>query len=96
MMIPSEYMIEELKRRDIVLNSSLGKVCEILQSATEGMTIDQMQSMIFDIRSALKGDMAKCGGCIRACVSMLEKKGGCMEGRFQEPLRTKKAWRLDR
>ena len=55
MMIPSEYMIEELKRRDIVLNSSLGKVCEILQSATEGMTIDQMQSMIFDIRSALKG-----------------------------------------
>ena len=41
-------------------------------------------------------NMAKCGGCIRACVSMLEKKGGCMEGRFHEPLRTKKAWRLDR
>ena len=55
MMIPSEYMIEELKRRDIVLNSSLSKVCEILQGATEGMSIDQMQSMIFDIRSALKG-----------------------------------------
>ncbi len=41
-------------------------------------------------------NMAKCGGCIRACVSMLEKKGGCMEGRFREPLRTGKAWRLDR
>ena len=41
-------------------------------------------------------NMAKCGGCIRACVSMLEKKGGCMEGRFQAPLRTKKAWKLDR
>ena len=41
-------------------------------------------------------NMAKCGGCIRACVSVLEKKGGCMEGRFKEPLRTKKAWRLDR
>ena len=41
-------------------------------------------------------NMAKCGGCIRACVSMLEKKGGCMEGRFEKPLRTKKAWRLDR
>ena len=41
-------------------------------------------------------NMAKCGGCIRACVSMLEKKGGCIEGRFKEPLRTKKAWRLDR
>ncbi len=41
-------------------------------------------------------NMAKCGGCIRACVSMLEKKGGCMEDRFKAPLRTKKAWRLDR
>lgn len=41
-------------------------------------------------------NMAKCGGCIRACVSMLEKKGGCMEGRFREPLRTGKAWKLDR
>ena len=41
-------------------------------------------------------NMAKCGGCIRACVSMLEKKGGCMEDRFKEPLRTKKAWKLDR
>ena len=37
-------------------------------------------------------NMAKCGGCIRACVSMLEKKGGCMEGRFKQPLRTGKAW----
>ncbi|MBE7090304.1 MAG: hypothetical protein E7363_00070 [Clostridiales bacterium] len=41
-------------------------------------------------------NMAKCGGCIRACVSMLEKKGGCMEGRFKQPLRTKKAWKMDR
>ena len=41
-------------------------------------------------------NMAKCGGCIRACVSVLEKKGGCMEGRFREPLRTKKAWKMDR
>lgn len=41
-------------------------------------------------------NMAKCGGCIRACVSILEKKGGCMENRLKKPLRTKKAWRLDR
>lgn len=41
-------------------------------------------------------NMAKCGGCIRACVSMLEKKGGCMEKRFEKPLRTGKPWRLDR
>ena len=41
-------------------------------------------------------NMAKCGGCIRGCVSMLEKKGGCMADRFEEPLRTGKAWKLDR
>ena len=41
-------------------------------------------------------NMAKCGGCIRGCVSMLEKKGGCMEGRFKEPLRKGKAWKMDR
>jgi NAD-dependent dihydropyrimidine dehydrogenase PreA subunit len=41
-------------------------------------------------------NMAKCGGCIRACVSMLEKKGGGMEGRFHNPLRTGKAWKMDR
>ena len=41
--------------------------------------------------------MAKCGGCIRACVSMLEKPGGCMHGRFKNPLRTRpKAWKMDR
>ncbi|NLD87487.1 MAG: hypothetical protein GX633_04440 [Clostridiales bacterium] len=39
-------------------------------------------------------NMAKCGGCIRACVSMLERKGSCMEGRFKEPLRTGKPWQL--
>ena len=41
-------------------------------------------------------NMAKCGGCIRACVSMLEKKGGCMAGRFNEPLRTGKPWEMER
>ena len=41
-------------------------------------------------------NMAKCGGCIRGCVSMLEKKGGCMEGRFKEPLRTGKPWKMAR
>lgn len=41
-------------------------------------------------------NMAKCGGCIRACVGMLEKKGGCMHGRFEKPLRTGRAWVMDR
>lgn len=41
-------------------------------------------------------NMAKCGGCIRACVSMLEKKGGCLAGKFEKPLRTKRAWKMDR
>lgn len=41
-------------------------------------------------------NMAKCGGCIRACVSRLEKKDGCLGGRFREPLRTRsKPWKLD-
>ena len=29
-------------------------------------------------------------------VSMLEKKGGCMEHRFKSPLRTGKRWIMDR
>ena len=41
-------------------------------------------------------NMAKCGGCIRACVSMLERRGGCMENRFEKPLRKGKPWKLDR
>ena len=45
------------------------------------------------------GYFAICGarGCIRACVSMLEKPGGCMAERFKKPLRrTGKAWKMDR
>ena len=42
-------------------------------------------------------NMAKCGGCIRGCVSMLEKKGGCLEDKFEQPLRTRKSpWKMDR
>ena len=41
-------------------------------------------------------NMAKCGGCIRGCVSALARKGGCMETRFKKPLRTGKAWKMDR
>ncbi|MBQ9133396.1 MAG: hypothetical protein IJX64_02560 [Clostridia bacterium] len=70
----------------------------------EGITDVANEKEIMKVYTALQKyfpswvgyNMAKCGGCIRACVSMLEAKGGCMEGRFKEPLRTKKAWRLDR
>lgn len=41
-------------------------------------------------------NMAKCGGCIRACVSMLEKEGGCMAKRFKTSLRTGHAWKMER
>ena len=54
-MIPSEYMIEELKRRNEVTNTALGNVVEILKNATENMSLDEMQSMIGDIRAVLKG-----------------------------------------
>ena len=69
-----------------------------------GVTDVANQKQIIKIYTALQKyfpswvgyNMAKCGGCIRACVSILEKKGGCMENRFKAPLRTKKAWKLDR
>lgn len=54
-MIPSEYMIEELRRRNEVTNNALGNVVEILKGASENMSLDQMQNMICDIRQALKG-----------------------------------------
>lgn len=70
----------------------------------EGVTDIANEQEIIKIYTALQKyfpswvgyNMAKCGGCIRACVSALEKKGGCLEGRFKNPLRTKKPWRLDR
>lgn len=70
----------------------------------EGVTNEANEKEVMKVYTALEKyfpswvgyNMAKCGGCIRACVSVLEKKGGCMEGRFEKPLRTGKAWRMDR
>ena len=70
----------------------------------EGVTNDANEKEVMKVYTALEKyfpswvgyNMAKCGGCIRACVSMLEKKGGCMEGKFETPLRKGKAWRMDR
>ena len=70
----------------------------------EGVTDKANEKEVMKVYTALEKyfpswvgyNMAKCGGCIRACVSMLEKKGGCMEGRFEAPLRNGKAWRMDR
>ena len=70
----------------------------------EGVTDEANEQEIMKVYGALQKyfpswvgyNMAKCGGCIRGCVSMLEKKGGCMEGRFESPLRTGKPWKLDR
>ena len=70
----------------------------------EGITNDANEKEVMKVYSALEKyfpswvgyNMAKCGGCIRGCVSMLEKKGGCMEDRFVTPLRTGKAWKMDR
>ena len=54
-MIPSEYMIDELKRRNELTNNTLDNVVEILRKAKENMSLDEMESMIGDIRSALRG-----------------------------------------
>ena len=71
----------------------------------EGVTNEANEKEVMKVYTALEKyfpswvgyNMAKCGGCIRACVSMLEKKGGCMEGRFESPLRREmKAWKMDR
>lgn len=71
----------------------------------EGITHTANEKEVMKVYTALEKyfpswvgyNMAKCGGCIRACVSMLEKKGGCMENRFKEPLRNRaKAWKMDR
>jgi ferredoxin len=37
---------------------------------------------------------AKCGGCIGACVSILEKSG-CLKNRFHSPLRSHRKWKFD-
>ena len=71
----------------------------------EGVTDVANEQEIMKVYTALQKyfpswvgyNMAKCGGCIRGCVSMLEKPGGCMADRFKEPLRhEKKAWKMDR
>ena len=71
----------------------------------EGVTNDANEKEVMKVYTALEKyfpswvgyNMAKCGGCIRACVSMLEKNGGCMEGRFENPLRKgAKTWKMDR
>ena len=54
-MSPSEYMIDELKRRNELTTNTLDNVVEILRKAKENMSLDEMESMIGDIRSALKG-----------------------------------------
>jgi ferredoxin len=41
-------------------------------------------------------NMAKCAGCIGACVNMLER-GGCLKGKFKEPFRKQaRRWHIDR
>lgn len=70
----------------------------------EGVTDVADEIQVRNVYSALETyfptwvgyNMAKCGGCIRGCISMLEKPGGCLEGRFKHPLRTGKAWKMDR
>ena len=54
-MIPSEYMIDELKRRNELTNTTLDNICEILRRAKENMSLDEMETMISNIRTVLKG-----------------------------------------
>lgn len=80
------------KNENGTLNLMEGKT----EVSTEEDVLKTYQALSKYFPSWIGYNMAKCGGCIRACVSVLEKKGGCMENRFKEPLRTKKPWKLDR
>ena len=71
----------------------------------EGKEVESGEKAVLDVYSVLDGyfptwmgyNMAKCGGCIGACVNMLEKQGGCLKDRFEEPFRTTpKRWEMKR
>lgn len=71
----------------------------------EGRPVPSGEQAVLDVYSVLDNffpswmgyNMAMCGGCIGACVNMLEKKGGCLNGKFEEPFRTvKERWKIDR
>ena len=104
-------MVKGISRQVIVVHSPDPKLFEqaifILKenAVREGVTDEANEKEVMKVYTALEKyfpswvgyNMAKCGGCIRACVSMLEKKGGCMEGRFENPLRRgNKPWKMDR
>ncbi|MDD6682396.1 MAG: hypothetical protein PUE61_04400 [Clostridiales bacterium] len=71
----------------------------------EGKPVQSGEQAVLDVYSVLDGffpswmgyNMAMCGGCIGACVNMLEKKGGCLEGKFEEPFRVgRERWKINR
>jgi ferredoxin len=70
----------------------------------EGKQVDANEKEVLKVYSVLEDyfptwmgyNMAKCGGCIGACVNMLEKIG-CLKDKFKEPLRRgKKRWEINR
>ena len=77
-------------------DGSLDLLEDATKIATEEDVIKIYTSLEKYFPSWVGYNMAKCGGCIRGCVSMLEKEGGCLADRFKTPLRTKKAWKMDR
>ena len=83
-----------------VFDENLDGKLDLLEGKTDVANEEEIIKVYSELQkyfpSWIGYNMAKCGGCIRGCVSVLEKKGGCMEGRFKEPLRTGKPWKLDR
>ena len=49
MFYPTEFLQDELKRREIVSNQKLDKLWTILHSAKEGMTLNQMEEMFGEV-----------------------------------------------
>jgi len=64
--------------------------------ATEHEAINVYSVLDSWLPSVTGYNMAKCGGCIGACVNMLEKRG-CLKGKFNEPFRKgTRRWKIDR
>ena len=54
--IPTEYMQEELQRKNDVVNETLSNVFDIVQSFKQDMTLNEAQSCIGKLRSVLRGE----------------------------------------
>lgn len=54
MSFPSELMKNELKRREDIMSQSINKVKDIIFNTKSNMSLDEMSSMVNEIKEAVK------------------------------------------